>query len=251
MNEDVFPIQHANFPMPCYFSDGNVRTLQGSVQFKKIGSSTWIFCNKNKLGVGKTPYKSPQFFRWSPLRSLYIARVYPTIPSIAPKPPIWNIPTWPIPRHRLSGMQASRLTRWHKKADRFLVGGWTNQVGKICSSKWVHLPQSSGWKFHFFLKPPSSFLLFVHSDFCFFSVLLQVCAIYGVSSLDTANVVESMEHLYLLELDFVINMFEKITKTMHTMKQQHLPLALRGQIIYQKQRSVIYSRLKQNHRPHI
>ena len=27
-----------------------------------------------------------------------------------------------------------------------LVGGWTNPFPKICSSKWVHLPQGSGWK---------------------------------------------------------------------------------------------------------
>ena len=28
-----------------------------------------------------------------------------------------------------------------------LVGGWTNPSEKICLSKWVHLPQVSGWKF--------------------------------------------------------------------------------------------------------
>ena len=27
---------------------------------------------------------------------------------------------------------------------------------KICSSKWVHLPQVSGWKFQIYLKPPPS-----------------------------------------------------------------------------------------------
>ena len=29
----------------------------------------------------------------------------------------------------------------------YLAGGWTNPFENICSSKWVHLPQFSGWKF--------------------------------------------------------------------------------------------------------
>ena len=39
----------------------------------------------------KTPPFSPRFFR------------------LASRPPVWNTPTWPRPRHRQSGTQASRL----------------------------------------------------------------------------------------------------------------------------------------------
>ena len=35
-----------------------------------------------------------------------------------------------------------------------LVGGWTNPVEKIWTSKWVHLPHASRWKFQNILKPP-------------------------------------------------------------------------------------------------
>ena len=31
MNEDVFPIEHVDFPMPCYFSEADFRNFQGSV----------------------------------------------------------------------------------------------------------------------------------------------------------------------------------------------------------------------------
>ena len=33
----------------------------------------------------------------------------------------------------------------------YLVGGWTNPLWKICSSKFAHFPQSSGWKFQTYL----------------------------------------------------------------------------------------------------
>ena len=39
----------------------------------------------------------------------------------------------------------------------YLASWWLNQpLWKICSSKWVHLPQFSGWKFQKYLKPSSS-----------------------------------------------------------------------------------------------
>ncbi len=38
-----------------------------------------------------------------------------------------------------------------------LVGGFFPPIWKICSSKWVHLPQGLGWKSKKYLKPPASF----------------------------------------------------------------------------------------------
>ena len=34
-----------------------------------------------------------------------------------------------------------RKNGWSSNCQAFLVGGWTNPIWKICSSKWVHLPQ--------------------------------------------------------------------------------------------------------------
>ena len=36
----------------------------------------------------------------------------------------------------------------------FLFGSWTESIWTICSSKWVHLPQFSGWTWKIFELPP-------------------------------------------------------------------------------------------------
>ena len=39
-----------------------------------------------------------------------------------------------------------------------LTGCWLNQpMWKLCSSKWVHLPQILGWKYKTYFKPPPSY----------------------------------------------------------------------------------------------
>ena len=41
---------------------------------------------------------------------------------------------------------------------RSLTGWWLNQpIWKLCSSKWVHLPQILGWKYKTYFKPPPSY----------------------------------------------------------------------------------------------
>ena len=54
--------------------------------------------------------------------------------------------------------QIFRTTRWIIFGGFFLLftSWWFQPLWKICSSKWVHLPQFSGWKFQKSLKPPPS-----------------------------------------------------------------------------------------------
>ncbi len=41
----------------------------------------------------------------------------------------------------------------------YLVGGWTTQLKNMRKSKWVHLPQVSGWKIKIYVKPPPRLVL--------------------------------------------------------------------------------------------
>jgi len=47
--------------------------------------------------------------------------------------------------------QTQPATSGHVTRLSYLVGGWTNPLWKICSSRFVHFPQSSGWKFQTYL----------------------------------------------------------------------------------------------------
>ena len=52
------------------------------------------------------------------------------------------------------------MAKWIKM---ILTGWWIQPIWKICSSKWVHLPQVSGWKFQqIFELPPPSHIIFHH-----------------------------------------------------------------------------------------
>ena len=66
----------------------------------------------------------------------------------------------PHPNGRVEALQSSMIIDWY---DRDLVGGWTNPFGKS-ESKWVHLPQGSGWTFQKMceLPPPRDFFSFLH-----------------------------------------------------------------------------------------
>ena len=75
-------------------------------------------------------------------------------------------------RHRVFGIENSLGFLWKKKGQasanlvlllRFFITSqqfsswWFQPIWKICSSKWVHLLQFSGWNFQKYLKPSTSF----------------------------------------------------------------------------------------------
>ena len=59
-----------------------------------------------------------------------------------------------VPAKKRTKFKMKKIIRKNPAFGANLVGGFTNPIWKICSSKWVHLPQGSGWKFKKYMKPP-------------------------------------------------------------------------------------------------
>ena len=62
-----------------------------------------------------------------------------------------------------SKLESNKASPWHGISHLFPSSWWLNQpIWKICSSKWLHLPQFSGWTYKIFeLPPPQVFLFWV------------------------------------------------------------------------------------------
>ena len=73
---------------------------------------------------------------------------------------------WSLNNYRkleeIMGRKENHTKNWEFRPYRICFptpsGWWFQPIWKICSSKWVHLPQFSGWKYKIFELPPPSLL---------------------------------------------------------------------------------------------